>query len=127
MLYIILRGCWCYIIALNVHAPTEDEINYVMDSFYEELECVFYKFPQYNMKILLGDLNVEVGRESIFTPTIGIKSLNEISNDYRVRLVNTMFPGRKIHVYMDVSCVCVCWRRVITLFVRHYINSVADK
>jgi hypothetical protein len=24
--YIILRGRWCYIVVLNVHAPTEDKI-----------------------------------------------------------------------------------------------------
>jgi hypothetical protein len=23
--YIILRGCWCHITVLNVHAPTEDK------------------------------------------------------------------------------------------------------
>jgi hypothetical protein len=27
MSYIILRGCWCNIIVLNVHAPTEDKID----------------------------------------------------------------------------------------------------
>jgi hypothetical protein len=38
MSYIILRGRWCYIIVLNVHAPTEDETDDVKDSFYEEVE-----------------------------------------------------------------------------------------
>jgi hypothetical protein len=46
MLYIILRGRWCHIIVLNVHAPTEDKTDDVKDSFYEELECVFDKFPK---------------------------------------------------------------------------------
>ena len=32
------------------------------DSFYEELEQVFYHFPKYHMKILLGDFNAKVGR-----------------------------------------------------------------
>jgi hypothetical protein len=79
----------------------------VKDSFYEELECVFDKFPKYHMKILLGDFNVKVGREDSFKPTIGIESLHEISNGDGVRLVNfatsksfivksTMFPHRKI-------------------------------
>jgi hypothetical protein len=57
-------------------------------SFYEELECVFDKFPKYHMKILLGDFNAKVGREGIFKPTIGNNSLHEISNDNGVRLVN---------------------------------------
>jgi hypothetical protein len=45
MSYIILRGRWCDIIALNVHAPTQDKIDDTNDGFYEELERVFIKFP----------------------------------------------------------------------------------
>jgi hypothetical protein len=43
----------------------------VKGSFYEELECVFDKFPKYRIKIPLGDFNAEVGREGIFKLTIG--------------------------------------------------------
>jgi hypothetical protein len=50
MSYIILRGCWCHIIVLNVHAPTEDKTDDVKDSLYEELERVFDKFSKYHMK-----------------------------------------------------------------------------
>jgi hypothetical protein len=114
MSYIILRGCWCHIIALNVHAPTEDKTNDVNDSFYEELECMFDKFPKYHMKILLEDFNAKVGRENIFKPTFGNESLHKISNDNRGRLVNfatsknitvksTMFPHRIIHKYTWTS------------------------
>jgi hypothetical protein len=46
MSYIILRGCWCHIVVLNVHALTEDKTDDVKDSFYEELERVFDKFPK---------------------------------------------------------------------------------
>jgi hypothetical protein len=49
--YLILRGRWCNIIVLNVHAPTEDKIDDIKDRFYEETEQVFYKFPKYHMKI----------------------------------------------------------------------------
>jgi hypothetical protein len=51
MSYIILRGHWCEVIVLNVHAPTEDEIDGIKDRFYEELEHVFDKFPKYHTKI----------------------------------------------------------------------------
>jgi hypothetical protein len=37
---------------MNVHAPTEDKIDEVKESFYEELERVFDKFPKGSMKIL---------------------------------------------------------------------------
>jgi hypothetical protein len=53
ILYIILRGHWCDIIVLNVHAPTEDKIDDVKDRFYEELGRIFDKFPKYHRKILL--------------------------------------------------------------------------
>jgi exonuclease III len=86
--YIILRGRWCNIIALNVHAPTEDKIDDIKVRFYKELEQVFDKFPKYSMKMLLGDFNAKVDREDIFKPTIGNESLHETSNDSGVRVVN---------------------------------------
>jgi hypothetical protein len=63
MSYTILRGRWCHIIDLNVHAPTEDKTDDVKDSFYGELELLFDKFPKCHMKILVGDFNAsrEVG------------------------------------------------------------------
>jgi hypothetical protein len=53
----------------------------VKDSFYEELERVFDKFPKYHMKILLEDLNGKAGREDILKPIIVNESLHEISNN----------------------------------------------
>jgi hypothetical protein len=48
------------------------------DSYYEELEQVFDRFPNYNMKFLLGDVNAkaerERERENIFKPKIGNES-----------------------------------------------------
>jgi hypothetical protein len=52
MSYIILRGRWCDIIVLYVHAPTEDKIDDLKDRFYEEVAHVFDKFPKYHIKFL---------------------------------------------------------------------------
>jgi hypothetical protein len=87
MSYITLKGRWCDIIVLNVHAPTEDEDDGIKDSFYEEPEQVFDQFPRYHMKILVGDFNAKVGREDI-KPKIVNESLHEASNDNGVREVN---------------------------------------
>jgi hypothetical protein len=38
------------------------------DTFFEELEHVFNKFPEFHMNILLGDFNSKVGREDILKP-----------------------------------------------------------
>jgi hypothetical protein len=65
------------------------------------------------MKILLV-FNAKEGREDIFKPTIGNKSLHEISNDNGVRLVkfatsknlrikSMIFPHRNIHKYTWTS------------------------
>jgi hypothetical protein len=110
MLYIILRGCWCNIIVLNVHVSCEDKRDNVRDCFCEDLGRVFVQFPRYSMKIFLGDFNAKIGRENIFRPTVRNESLHEISNDSGVRVVNfatsknliiksTMFPHCSIHKY----------------------------
>jgi endonuclease/exonuclease/phosphatase family metal-dependent hydrolase len=110
----VLRGCWCNIIVLNVHAPTEEKSDGSKDSFYKELEQVFYHFPKYHITILLGDFNAKLGREDTFKPTIRNESLHEDSNDNGVRVVNfatsknlvvknTMFPRQNIHKYTWTS------------------------
>jgi hypothetical protein len=38
---VILRGRWCNIVVLNVHAPCEDKSGDVKDTFYEELGSIF--------------------------------------------------------------------------------------
>jgi len=53
MSYIVLRGRWCIIIVLNVHAPSEEKSNGSKYSSYEELEQAFDNIPKYHTKILL--------------------------------------------------------------------------
>jgi hypothetical protein len=93
----VLRGHWCDIIVLNVHAPSEDKSDDSKDRFYEKLEQVFDHFPKYHMKILLGDFNAKVGRENIFGPTIGNESV--------IRTVMIMVL-RRSHTEHSVRYVC---------------------
>jgi len=46
MSYRTLRGHWCDIIVLNVHASTEDKNDDRKDSFYDELERILVQFPE---------------------------------------------------------------------------------
>ena len=51
-----------------MHAPSVVQSDFSNDSFYEELEQLFfYNFPKYHTKILLGDFNAKVGRENFQT------------------------------------------------------------
>jgi hypothetical protein len=59
MSYIILRGCWCHITVLTVHAPREDKIDDVKDRCYKELEHVFHKFPKYYVITMVGDFSAK--------------------------------------------------------------------
>jgi len=60
--HIVLKGHWCNIIVLNVHAPIEEKSDDSKHSVYEELEQVYDHFPKYYLKIVLGDFNAKVGR-----------------------------------------------------------------
>ena len=111
---IVVRACWCNIIVLNVRTQSEKESDDSGDSFYKELEQVFYHFAKNHMNILLGDFNAKLRREEIFKPTIGNESLHQDSNDNDFRIVNfatsenlvvksTMFPHRDIHKYTWAS------------------------
>jgi hypothetical protein len=64
----------------------EDKTDDVKNSFYEELERVFDKFPKCKTKILL-DSDAEIRKENIFKPTIGSENLHKIKNDNGVRVV----------------------------------------
>jgi len=89
MSYIVLRGRWCNIIVLSVHAPTQEKSDDSKDSFYEELEQVFQHLSKYHIKILFGDFNAEVDRDNIFISTIGNDSLHQDSNNNNgVRLIH---------------------------------------
>ena len=51
-----------------MHTPSEKKSDDSKDSCCVELEQVSDRFPQkYHMKIMLGDLNANVGRERIFS------------------------------------------------------------
>ena len=60
----------------------------ITQSLSEELEQVFNHFPNYHMKIMLGDCTEKLGREDIFRPTMGNERLYQDTNDNDVIIVN---------------------------------------
>jgi hypothetical protein len=62
----------------ELHAPTEDKSDDVKDSFYDKLERVFDKLPEYYTKILLGDFNAKVGKEVTQCLMKGLNSVESI-------------------------------------------------
>jgi len=79
-----------------VHATSEEKSDDSKDSFYDELEQVFYHFPKNHMEILLGDFNIKVGRENIFKPTI--------VNESYIRIIMKMLLENKLCQIKKFSC-----------------------
>ena len=70
------------------HAPTNDKDDEVKDAFYANLENAYDRCPSHDVKIVLGDFNGKLGRESIYSPTIGQFSLHEETNNNGARLID---------------------------------------
>jgi hypothetical protein len=81
---IILKCRWCDVFVLNVNDPTDDKIDDVKASLYEELEREFNKFPKYCMKISL-DFSAKVGKEDTYMPIIGHATLHGNGNVNKAR------------------------------------------
>lgn len=95
---------------INVHAPTEcqEDTCIEKDILYEEITKVFDESPKNTIKVVIGDCNAKIGKETMFAPTIGLQSLHERSNNNGQRLItfassrnmtisSTTFSQKDIH------------------------------
>lgn len=108
MAYLRVKGRFFNLSILNAHAPTEDKPTDEKEDFYDKLEKALDECPQRDIKIIIGDMNAQVGREPYFSPTIGKHSLHLHSNENGEHLINfaashdmviggTLFPHKNIH------------------------------
>uniref|UniRef100_A0A8D8TNG9 Craniofacial development protein 2 n=1 Tax=Cacopsylla melanoneura TaxID=428564 RepID=A0A8D8TNG9_9HEMI len=109
-----LKGIFKNITIVCIYAPIEAAVDEDKDGFYETLECVMSKVPSYDVKLVLGDANAQIGREAIWKPIAGTNSLHHETNDNGTRLlsfactgnlkvVSTMLPRKDIHKSTWVS------------------------
>lgn len=50
---------------INVHAPSNEKDEEIKIQYYEELEDLYSKVPNYDIKIVIWDFNGKVGKEHI--------------------------------------------------------------
>ncbi|XP_025407600.1 craniofacial development protein 2-like [Sipha flava] len=114
---------------INVHAPTEVKEDIEKDIFYEELAKIFDESLRNTIKVIIGDCNAKIGKETMFIPKIGLQSTHERSNNNGQRLIifaslrnmtisSTIFPHKDIH-----KCT---WFRSSILNVRSYHGADCD-
>ena len=82
-----IKGKFFNYTIINVHTPMEVSAEEEKDSFYDLLQKTYEQSPSYDVKIVIGDMNSQVGKEEMYCPTIGKQSLHEKTNDNGYRLI----------------------------------------
>jgi hypothetical protein len=94
---------------INIHAPKNDSENEAKGQFYDQLDRAYAACSSHDVKLVMGDANAKVGRETVHQPTIGKHSLHESTNENGLRLVDftagrqmviisTYFMHKRIHL-----------------------------
>lgn len=81
--YIEFKCRWFNIVIVNCYAPTEDKSEEVKNAFYSGIDRICYGLPSGKPKIIIGDINAKIGRETVYRPTIptiGNNILHDESN-----------------------------------------------
>jgi hypothetical protein len=93
---------------INAHAPTNKETEEIKEEFCNLLEQNINQLVMSDIKIILGDFNAKVGKESIHKPTIGNESLYDETNNNGIKVIqfaiskvlnvrSTIFPHKDIY------------------------------
>ena len=127
-----IRGAFFNYSLINVHAPTEDKDDDEKEAFYEDLDDLYLSCPKSDIKIVLGDMNAKIGKETEFKPTIGRYSLHDKSNDNGHKLIDfaanhnmvissSFFPHKRIHK--------MTWKSPVSLIelLKHHKNGTNKK
>jgi hypothetical protein len=108
MYWLRIKGNFFNYGKINAHAPTEDKSDIEKDAFYDGLRNLYDACPKHDIKLIIGDLNAQVGKEAIYCPTIGKETHHQESNENGKRLINlaasknmvigtALFPHKDIH------------------------------
>jgi exonuclease III len=83
-----VRGKFSNCSIINAHAPAEEKPEEEKEAVYEVLEKTYDACSRGDIKIVLGDMTAQIGKEDIYIKTIGKHSLHSQSNDNELRLIN---------------------------------------
>lgn len=78
------------------HTPTEEKTQEEKDEFYDNSEHTLNKIPQSRIRIVLGDLNANLGKENILRSKIGNHSLHNVTSKNELRLIDFTSGGEDL-------------------------------
>jgi len=86
----------------------EDKSDTEKDVFYDGLRNLYDACPKHDVKLIIGDLNAQIGKGAMYYPTVGKEAFHQESNENGKRLIHfaasrnmiictTLFPRKDIH------------------------------
>lgn len=102
------------LLIICTYAPTETTDEEIKNIFYDSLENTYDSLPNHCVKLIMGDLNAQIGQEEIYKSIVGKHSLHERSNNNGINLINfaisrgmnissTQFPRKNINKHTWIS------------------------
>ena len=93
---------------IQVYAPTDTAADNDKDVFYDQLDAVMDSIPSYDMKILMGDFNAQIGADiTEFENVIGKEALGQrtdngerllgLCSNNNLKIGGSMFMHKRIH------------------------------
>ena len=93
---------------VQVYAPTDSAADSDKDVFYQQLDAVMDSIPSYDMKILMGDFNAQIGPDTTgFENVIGKEALGQrtdngdrllgLYSNNNLKIGGSMFMHKRIH------------------------------
>jgi hypothetical protein len=108
LMKIRLKGKQINTTIIQCYSPTNDNHEEAKDEFYEQLQAEMENIPGHDLKIVMGDMNAKVGRDStncdraMGKEGCGSKNENgerllEFCTTYNLVIGGTLFPHKDIH------------------------------
>jgi len=89
-----LKAKWFSCTPINAHAPTNEKTEEIKEEFYSLLQHNTNQLARSDIKIILGDFNAKVGKESIYKPTTGNESLHNETNNNGIKMIQFAISKR---------------------------------
>lgn len=93
---ISVKGKFRNVSVVLVHAPTDDKVGDVKESYYETLDEVLSRIQTYDLILVMGDFNAQIGKFESQSNVAGTFTLHDYNNDNGNLLTEFAFRNKLI-------------------------------